>query len=341
MFHRRILIAALMLLAPALWVASLATASTPSAVPQAPQATIDSVYGQVLANGQPVSNVNVFLELTAGGVTSNVITATTTITGYYEFPNPPALQQDERYNVVFGPQNDPAYLSQWVGPDILDTDTGTVFGGNLQVADVTLVAPPDNATVTFPVTFQWQPRPIDTESYYVIFLDPETDTGLPSSPVGHTGSLTLNSLTDVPGLQAGKQYAWFIGIDYYDPDNNYNYSYGYSLARRNVTFTGSGTTPTPTATAVSSTETPTSTPTATPVPATETATATATTASATSTPTATATSVSATTTPTATGTAIPPSATPTATQVTAATSTPTATPTGTPDHRVYLPYIEK
>ena len=370
MLKRRILIAALMLLAPALWAVSFATASTPSDAAQAPQATIDAVYGRVLANGQPAPNVNVSLQLTAGSVESTVVTATTTITGYYEFSNPPALQSDEWYNVVFGPQNDPAYLNKWIGPKIDEYETGTVFGGDLEVADVALIAPPDNASVSFPVTFQWQPRPVETESYYVGFLDPDTDLIWPSNPVGHNGSLTLNSLADVPGLQTGKQYAWLILIDYVDPDHNYNSSAGYSLARRNVTFTGSGTTPTPTATgtttppsgtptatatAVSETATPTATATTAPPADTPTPTATPTIVPTIATPTATATTAPPSDTPTATatatGTAAPPTNTPTATATatgTAAppTNTPTATPTTTgtpwtPSHWVYLPLLAR
>ncbi|MFN8484934.1 MAG: hypothetical protein U0768_18010 [Anaerolineae bacterium] len=340
MLSRRILIAALIVLAPALWAVSLAAASQPGARPAAPQAAIDAVYGQVLGdNDAPVSGVDVFLQQTAGGVATTVLTATTTITGYYEFLNPPPLQVDELYNVVYGPQDtDPRYVNVWYGPDINDTDTGWVPGGTLHIADVVLAAPPDNAQVSFPVTFQWLPRSVITESYYVGFLDPNTSTLLPSNPVGHQGSLTLTSVGDVPGLQTGKQYAWLIAIESFD--ETYRYSFGYSLARRNVTF-NAATTATPTATATA-TDAPTGTPTATntPVSATATPTPTATNTSApatvtpTRTPTATQTSVAATSTPTATATAPPATHTPTA------TPTPTAT-SGTPSHAVYLPLLVK
>ncbi len=313
MLNRRLLIAALILLAPALWAASLAAASTPSEATRAPQATIDAVYGQVFANGQPVSNVDVFLQLTAGSVATNVLTATTTITGAYEFANPPALQADERYNVVLGPQNDPAYLSALVGPTIDEYDTGRVFGGNLQVDDVTLIGPPNNATVAFPVTFQWQPRAGAVENYYVLFYDADADVTWPSDPVGPSGSLTLNALSDVPGLEAGKQYVWFIAVDSLDPNNHYAYSHGWSLARRNITFIGSGATATPT-------------------PLT------------TATPTATGTSPAASMTPTSTSTTVPATATATTTATVTATPTPTPTTTGTPwvpSHWVYLPYVIK
>ncbi|MFN8497021.1 MAG: hypothetical protein U0641_04135 [Anaerolineae bacterium] len=335
MLSRRILIALLVVLAPALWAASLATASQPGSGSRAPQATIDAVYGQVLGdNDAPASGVDVFLQQTAGGVATTVLTATTTITGYYEFVAPPPLQTGETYNVVYGPQDtDPRYVSVWYGPEINDTETGPVDGGTLHIADVALVAPPNNALVTFPVTFQWLPRSVITESYSIAFLDPDTNTGLLSNGVGHQGSLTLTSVDDVPGLQTGKGYSWLIAIDSFD--ETYRYSYGYSLARRNVTFTGGGATetptptatnaptgtPTPTTTSVPPTATPTSTPTATSIPPT---------ATPTSTPTATSTSAAATGTATATATAP------------AATGTPTPTPTatgGTPGYSVYLPLL--
>ncbi|MFN8474130.1 MAG: hypothetical protein U0822_18200 [Anaerolineae bacterium] len=335
MLSRRILIALLIVLAPALWAASLATASQPNSSPRAPQATIDVVYGQVYGdNDTPASGVDVFLQQTSGGVPTTVLTATTTITGYYEFVNPPPLQTDETYNVVYGPQDtDPRYVSVWYGPDISDSDTGQVFGGNLHIADVALIDPQNNAQVPFPVTFQWMPRSVISESYYVGFLDPQANTMLPSNSVGHTGALTVTSTADVPGLATGVQYAWLIAIDSFDPTDNYRYSYGYSLSRRNVTFTGGGSTATPTPTATGTSVSPSDTPTHTPTP-------THTSAPATTTPT-----------PTPTNTTFPETATPTHTPTAtgsppAATSTPTSTPTATatsgtptPSHSIYLPLL--
>ena len=283
-----------------------------------------AVYGQMVANTAPAQGVSVSLRRYRGTANVGVLTTTTSVTGFYQFANPPLPPAGWTYYVAFGPNTaNPAYLHDWASQDITpytSTLTTPVNVGTINLADTPLLEPAPGATVGFPVTFRWTARTTPTDNYYLYLREPGAAESLgPGYPVGYADSVTLADPSFF-GLQPGHAYEWFIMVN----DSRAVNSYGRSFAVRPVTFSFSqAATPTVTRTAAPPTATPT----------------------ATRTPTRTATAAPATRTPTrsATAPARTPTRTPTRTATaSAATTTPTATLTRAPmigDYGLYLPYI--
>ena len=201
------------------------------------------IEGQLLAAGAPAPGQTLALRRYNSTTTETVLTTTTTSAGYYQFANPPALAQGDKYYVYFGPNTShPEYVHNWLGPDIVSYATGqTASGGVLNIADAPLVGPPDGGTVAFPATLTWRRRSTPTDSYRVILYDLAAQSVLwTSDPLGYRDSLTIASSADVPHLEPGKPYYWWLEIT--DSATNGN-SFGAGYAARRVTF---GSAPTPT-----------------------------------------------------------------------------------------------
>ncbi len=224
------------------------------------------IDGQLLADGAPAPGQAVTLQRYNSTTNEVVLTTTTTITGYYQFVNPPVLAQGDKYDVFFGPNlSHPEYVFAWFGPDIVSYVAGqTASGGVLNIADAPLLSPADGATLIFPATLTWRRRTTTTDSYHVVLYDPTARTVLwRSDALGYQDSLTLRSIADVPNLELGKTYLWWLEIT--DSTTNGNSS-GLSYGDWRVSFTQpAALTPTPTRTA---TMTPTATPTPTLTPTT-------------------------------------------------------------------------
>jgi hypothetical protein len=142
---------------PAQSIGDTATASAKTlALPNAP-----GIYGQLVVNDDPAPGLQVTLHRYRGAEDVAVLTATTSITGFFEFPSPPTPPEGWTYYALFGPNTtNSAYVYAWYGPNVTNYQAGeTRDAGVLNIADVPLVAPANGATVTFPVTFRWIPRP--------------------------------------------------------------------------------------------------------------------------------------------------------------------------------------
>lgn len=298
------------------------------------------IAGQMAANAAPASGVSVSLRRYKGDAEVGVLTTTTSVTGFYQFANPPVPPTGWTYYVAFGPNtSNSAYVHAWASQDIFgytSTFTLPVNVGVINLADTLLLAPAPGSTVSFPVTFRWTARTTTTDNYYIYLREPGAAESIgPGYPVGYTDTVTINDPSFFTELQPGHAYEWFVGIN----DSRTVSSYGRSFEARPITFSFvQVASPTVTRTAVppSATPTATSTPTrtATAPPATRTPTRTATVPAPTRTPTRTATVSAATFTPTQT-------ATPTSTNP-PPTGTPTTTPTRGPtmgEYGLFIPYI--
>ncbi len=329
-------------------VRAMGDAPAPVVVAQAaaPDQAGGQISGQIVNNGAPVAGTTVTLRrYNADNDDVAVITATTTITGYFAFANPPTPPTGYTYYVEFGPQTNPAYVRFWDSQDISGYTAGQRASvGALNVANVSLVSPPDNATVSFPVTFRWTRRASTTDTYRLALVQPNGST-LATGTLGYVDSVTINQQS---ALQPGTPYQWGVVV----VDSTGTSGFGLSQLRT-ITFSAAATT-TPTGAAGTPVGTTTATTTVTPptgtagtpvgtVTAAATTTPTGTagtpvgtvTAAATTTPTGTAGTPAVTTTPTtgatATGTATTAPATTTATATTVpATATGTATATTVP-----------
>ncbi|MCW5848930.1 MAG: cupredoxin family copper-binding protein [Anaerolineae bacterium] len=160
-----------------------------------------------------------------------VMTATTSTTGTFVFAAPPTPPTGYAYYVEFGPQtSNPNLAYLWDSDDLTNYTAGQeVAVGTLDVANVPLIAPANNATVSFPVTFEWTPRAHTTDNYVVFHEDLSGNYAALSGPLGHTDSFTATSAS---GIRLDEAYFWGIYID----NTADNGSFGLSQ-RRTITFT--------------------------------------------------------------------------------------------------------
>ena len=202
--------------------------SARGAAPAAP-----AVYGQIVAGDQPAAAQTVVLRRYLDAQQDvAVLTATTTITGYYVFPNPPTPPAGWTYYVRYGPNTtQPAYVAAWYGPDVAGYQAGeTRSGGLLNIANVELVEPPDNAYVGFPATFRWRARGVESDDYTWLLRDEEHGGGWATARLGAVEAVTFDTPDDFEGLTLGRTYRWQVRVD----DTAEPGSYGYSFARPRV-----------------------------------------------------------------------------------------------------------
>lgn len=197
--------------------------------------TAGRISGQLLAGADPAPNETVALRLYGGENDVEVITTTTTITGYYEFANPPTPPDGWTYYVQFGPNNtNPAYVAYWVGPDISNYQAGEDrSGGMFDIADVKLAAPEPDTVARLPVVFEWTPRGASADVYRVHLVNLMTSQDVALDAVGDQGTATLVE-ADIArlGLAYGTRYYWYVGIR----DSGTPGSFGASFGAWDVTF---------------------------------------------------------------------------------------------------------
>lgn len=187
------------------------------------------IFGRVTANGFPAAGATIYL-IVFDGVDRIILQYTETNTyGRYQFLDLRSLYPGEVYIVEYL-GGDVNCLNSWSTPFIQTYTEGEDYQvGTFDIADVALVYPPYNTVVSFPVTFQWSPRPATpTDSYQFHLI--ETTRRYPdfySSPLGYVNSYTLNSLP--AGFSYGPYYRWDIQIT--DPDGGIGVSsYGQLIA---------------------------------------------------------------------------------------------------------------
>ncbi|MFN8498780.1 MAG: hypothetical protein U0641_13090 [Anaerolineae bacterium] len=236
------------------------------ALPQAQDSPdAGAITGRIVANGVGVANTSVALRLWNGTSESTVSTATTDSSGTYTFINPGTLASGSTYYVLYGPnQNNPAYVFIWFGPDITSYSSGqTLSVADINVAAITLGAPPDNTTVSLPTTFTWTKRPTTTDWYRLGLFAADTGRGWLMPTVYYNDIYTLQSSSPLTGFQYGKLYVWTV-LAYDSADTT---SYGEDFDEHHITFTqAAAATNTPTRTATPAGVPATATTTMTPVP---------------------------------------------------------------------------
>ena len=134
------------------------------------------------------------------------------------------------YYVFFGfNKTNPLYVYLWAGPNIESYTLGqTVHGGDFDIADIKLSTPANGATMTLPATFSWQPRGLATDTYRIIWVDPDDSSQWWFADAGSSASFTTHWFS--PEITYGKEYAWYVEI--YNGSN----SLGKSYEARGVTF---------------------------------------------------------------------------------------------------------
>ncbi|MGD2165247.1 MAG: hypothetical protein PVH50_06940 [Anaerolineae bacterium] len=198
----------------------------------------EGIHGQVTYQGSAVSGINLALRYYNGSSWSTASTTTTQADGSYAFTDAATLGSGERYYVLYdngdyGNSLDSSYLSFWRGFDIISYTAGdSVAGGDFDIANILLVSPSDQVTVTLPYTFEWQRRTATTSDSYDFYLFDygDGDPSYFSGPLGYVSGYSLGSLPS--GFSTGTEYGWMAWV--HGPEGGYGGSYYY----RFVTFSG-------------------------------------------------------------------------------------------------------
>ena len=206
------------------------------ATPQAPASLADvGIYGHLLANGTPVANMPLELRQYNSSADTSVATATTDANGYYLFTNTLSLPSGYAYYVRFGPNTtNPAYVSAWYGPDVTAYTAGQlVFGGDLEIADISLQSPPNNVTTSLPATFTWSRRNATSDSYRWYMADTSFTQRWRTGPLGYVNQFTLTNLPS--GAAYDTPYCWYVAVSEGSSGS------GYSFYCRLITYSSVGT----------------------------------------------------------------------------------------------------
>jgi hypothetical protein len=183
------------------------------------------IGGRVKYNGAAAAGIPLNLRRCDSSSCTTAASTTTGSDGGYLFENVATLGSGLLYYVRYGPNStDSHYVSWWYGPDITSYTAGAyVPGGDFDIANVTLVSPPDGATVRLPVTFSWQQRGLAGDTYRYVLFDPDSDAWWRTSDLGSTGSFTLTGLPS--GATYGKTYGWYVQV--FNGPDSFGVSYYY------------------------------------------------------------------------------------------------------------------
>ena len=154
--------------------------------------------------------------------------------GRYLFTSVPTLGADEVYYVYFGTnRTNSNYVFRWICPNIETYVIGQMaHGGDFDIADIKLSSPAAGVTVTLPVSFTWQKRPVASDTYRLALWDPETDDERWTPDLGYVDQFTADSLPE--DFVYGKEYGWFA-LAFNGPDSR-----GESFYFRKITFAQAG-----------------------------------------------------------------------------------------------------
>lgn len=176
-----------------------------------------SIFGRVNAGGSPVGGIHVQLRFWDGSAYSTRLETSTDSSGSYRFLNPPTLASGQSYYVLYlndttgGNVSNASYLYIWGGPEITAYTGGQIAGGDFDIANILLVSPAPDATVTLPAAFQWQLRAATpSDQYDWELFNPNTNQQWMSGQLGYRNSISVSSLP--AGVTYGAPYGWDVWV---------------------------------------------------------------------------------------------------------------------------------
>lgn len=202
----------------------------PSSLTSSAPAQPAGIYGRVTNNGQLIGGIPLELRRYDASSETTVATTTTDSSGNYIFSGVPSLPSGYRYYVRYGPNStNSSYVALWFGPDIATyTEGSSQPGGDFDIADVKMQAPPGGASLPFPITYRWTLRAVPLDSYMVHVFKDDGSVYWNSPNVGYADQVTQTSLP--PGMSYNQSYLWhpivFMAAD----------SFGIPFYSRVITF---------------------------------------------------------------------------------------------------------
>ena len=194
---------------------------------------VSGVSGLISYQGSGIGDIDLELRFYDGSIWSTMASTKTGSDGQYLFSNVPSLGSGQEYYVRYGPnESDYRYLYDWYGPFITAYTTGgSASGGNFDIANFSLLSPDDFSNVSFPVTFNWEGRGLNNDTFrwrmFDYYGDYEWESGDPAGAVSYT-------LSDLPSDAVyGEEYYWDVFV-HNGPD-----SYGTCIDYYAVTFSSS------------------------------------------------------------------------------------------------------
>jgi hypothetical protein len=195
----------------------------------------DRYTGKITDNGVPVANQTVELMYDDGSGWSSIDSQITNLAGSYSFTNLPVPTAGRRFYVVWlNNFHNPNYLAGYYCDTIdLYNIINSPLSCDINIHNIALLSPEDDASVNLPSTFEWMPRPTTSDSYEFDIEDlaDQDPWWWTAPPLGYTNTYELTSLPE--GFQEGQVYGWYMGVF---GTNGLGFSYNY----KNVTFLSSG-----------------------------------------------------------------------------------------------------
>jgi serine protease len=168
--------------------------------------------GKVTVQGTPVSGQGVELRHYDGSSWSTYSSTTTNTSGDYSFTGVPEPGATEVYYVRWlNSANDASYLWGWYCEDV--TSSGGNRTCNIDIADVTHVAPVNSAYINLPYAFQWNMRPIPSEGYFLSFYSYDGSDFYWEYDSPHLAHVNQWTITNLPGsMSISTLYYWEINV---------------------------------------------------------------------------------------------------------------------------------
>jgi hypothetical protein len=167
------------------------------------------IHGTVAFNGNPAQSETVELQFYDGANWSTVAEQSTSINGQYNFTEIPALNNGQYYSVNYiNDKHNAGRLGAWGGRIIPTYKPGNDAGvSDFDISTFSILSPSNNTSTTFPVTFEWEMRPLLPQDRYAILLyDPVDHNPAIESLDYITSGLIISSLP--PGFAYNTRYEW-------------------------------------------------------------------------------------------------------------------------------------
>jgi hypothetical protein len=197
-----------------------------------------AISGQVRFRGTSIGGILLELRQCLPDSCEVVMTTTTDGAGNYRFSGVPALPADQVYYVQFSNDLEPgspeasARLAVWFGREINRYAAGdTADGGSFDIANVELIAPSDQATLSLPATFSWSRRGIAGDLYSVGFAPSDAPEVCYSSLSDQTSLVVDQAFLADCGLEYGTPYDWYVYVADQDWTTGFGISYNYHVVR--------------------------------------------------------------------------------------------------------------